>query len=210
MRPTPEDLKDESRFALLEEVAHADLVTAVQAHLRRRSPVRTLYIALNAGLGALVGAGTVLTDEPLRALSGLAIGAFLGFLVLLPVHEAVHALAYRWFGARDTRVIYRWRNLTAYCVADRFVARGGEFAAVCLAPFVAINAVLLAAIAAWDPFQPILWGMLVFHVAACSGDFAFANLTWLHRHDGLLTYDDVPAARTLFYRTCPAVGLSPA
>lgn len=204
MRLTPEDMNDPSRFALIEVITHDQLIPAVQAHLARRGPVRTSYVLINlvvlASIAALwIGTGASLLD----GFPNLCLGMCLGYVLLLPLHEGVHALTYRWLGARGTRVVYRPRNLTAYCVADRFVVTGGEFAWICLTPFLVLNAILLVVIIAAGGFQPILWGMLLLHVGACSGDFAFVNLVWAHRADGLLTFDDVAGRRTFFYAQRP-------
>ncbi|MFO0892764.1 MAG: hypothetical protein U0790_26940 [Isosphaeraceae bacterium] len=118
MRLTPEDLDDMKRFSLVEEVAHEKLVPAVQAYLKRPSPVKAIYVLVNAVAFAVLGFLWVRSGVPfLDAFPNLALGMCLGYLVLLPVHEAVHALTYRWLGARGTRIVYTWRNLTAYCVA---------------------------------------------------------------------------------------------
>jgi hypothetical protein len=206
MRPTPEDLADTSRYVLLDEVAHENLVPAVQAHLKRSSPIKAAYILMNVVVLGAIAFLWVKTGTPFfTELPTLCLGMCLGYLLLLPVHEGIHALTYRWLGAKGTRIVYTLRNLTAYCVADRFVVDGREFAWVCLMPFLVLNTILLVVIAAVGGFQPLLWGMLLLHVGACSGDFAFVNLAWAHRNDGLLTYDDVSGKRTLFYTSRPPV-----
>ncbi len=206
MRPTPEDLDDTGRFTLVEEIRHENLVPAVQAHLKRPSPVRVAYLLVNAAAFAVLAFVWVRSGVPfLAGLPNLALGMCLGYLVLLPVHEAVHALTYRGLGARRTRIVYTLRNLTAYCVADRFVVTGREFVWVCLMPFLVLSTILVGSLLILGGFRPLLWGMLFLHIGACSGDFAFVNLAWSHRKDGLLTYDDVAGKRTMFYTTRPQV-----
>jgi hypothetical protein len=200
MRPTPADLSDSTRYDLLDEIAHENLVPKVQAYLKRPGPVKLAYIAANLVIVAIIGFLSASTNTPLvSALDRLCLGMFLGYVLLLPVHEWVHALAYRRFGAEKTRVVYTWRTLSAYCVADHFVATAREFALVCLMPFLVLNTILIATIAIVGGFSPILWGMLLLHVGACSGDFAFVNYLWHHRGRGLLTYDDTSQGRSYFY-----------
>ena len=188
MRPTPEDLDDTGRFYLVEEVVHENLVPAVQAYLKRPSPVKAIYVLVNAVAFAVLAFLWVRSGVPfLDAFPNLAMGMCIGYLLLLPVHEAVHALSYRWLGAKGTRIVYTLRNLTAYCVADRFVVNGREFVWVCLMPFLVLNTILVGILVIVGGFQPLLWGMLLLHIGACSGDFAFVNLAWAHRKDGLLT-----------------------
>ncbi|MFO0892761.1 MAG: DUF3267 domain-containing protein [Isosphaeraceae bacterium] len=90
-------------------------------------------------------------------------------------------------------------------MADRFVVTGREFVWVCLMPFLVLDTILVGILVIIGGFQPLLWGMLLLNIGACSGDFAFVNLAWAHRNDGLLTYDDVAGKRTLFYTTRPLV-----
>lgn len=202
MRPTPEELSDAGRYEKLLEFTHDDLVPVVQANLKRPGPVKAVYLVANAAVVAAIAFLWVRSGRPFfDTVPTLCLGMCLGYVLLLPVHEALHALAYRRFGAAGTRVVYTPRNLSAYCVADRFVAGGGEFVWVCLAPFLVLNSALLAMIALAGGFRPLLWGMLLLHVGACSGDFAFVSLAWAHRRDGLWTYDDVAGRRTFFYRT---------
>src|SRR4051794_25343453 len=115
MRLTPEALSDTSRYELLQEIAHEDLVPTVQALLKRPGPVKTAYIAVNSLVLASIGFLWVRTrTPPFPALPDFCLGMCLGYLFLLPVHEGVHALPSRWLGAKGTRVVYTPRNLTAY------------------------------------------------------------------------------------------------
>jgi hypothetical protein len=195
-----EDLSSNDRYALIETVEHAKLVEAVQAHAKRPSSVKTMYMCINGiVIAALAGTWLASGISFLEGFPNLCLGMGLGYLVLMPIHELIHAWTYRRFGARETRVVYNWRNLTAYCTADRFVVNGREFVWICLMPFVVLNSLILAVIFAVGGFVPLLWGMLLLHVSACSGDAAFVNLAWAHRETGLWTYDDSASASTYFY-----------
>ena len=204
MRPTPENLADSSQFVLIGEIAHEDIIPSIQAYLRLPSPVRTAYWLVNALILGSICTLWYATKTPLiQSLPNLCSGMALGYILILPVHEWVHALTYRWLGAGEVKVVYRWRNMTAYCVADRFVVSMREFVGICLAPFVLVNAALVVAIAVVGGFWPVLWGMLLLHVGACSGDIAFVNLAWIHRGEQVSTYDDVAKARSFFFARRP-------
>ncbi|MFM6127277.1 MAG: DUF3267 domain-containing protein [Sphaerospermopsis kisseleviana] len=123
----------------------------------------------------------------------------LGYALLLPLHEWLHALAYRLLGFSRVSVVYRWRTLTAFCVADKAVLASKQFWFVCLAPSIPINAILVLAIGftAGVP-RLLLSGALLLHLAAASGDVALLNVLWLHRRTPLFTYDDVEAKTSRF------------
>lgn len=99
------------------------------------------------------------------------------------------------------RVVIRWRSLTAYCVADRFVVVGrGGLAWVAAAPFAALNPPLAAAaLLAPGAWAVVLAGALLLHVGACSGDLALLNWLWLRGRPGTLGYDDVAGGRSHFF-----------
>ena len=199
---TPADLRDRVRFEPTDALDHADLVPAINRWLRRPSVVLALYVAANAAAVAVTAWSVVRSEAPLpEALSRVCVGMAAGYVVLVPVHEAVHAFAYRSVGARDVAVTYRWRTLTAFCAADRFVTGGRAFAWVCAAPFVVLNPVLAALAVAVPPaWGPAAAGALLLHVGACSGDFGLLNYLWVRRGDGVVTYDDVGQGRTYFFR----------
>ncbi len=200
MRPIADEMSDPSRFRILDEIDHDNLVPAIQRHFRPTTPVKVAYLLANAAVGAVLVFRWVKAGPSfLEGFPNLCLGMVLGYLILLPIHELVHSLAYRMLGATTTKVVYHWKTLNAYCVADRFVVNGREFLIVCLAPFVVLNAILIAAIGLVGGFPVFLWGMLLLHVGACSGDFALASFAWMHRRDGLQTYDDVTAKRSYFY-----------
>jgi hypothetical protein len=130
----------------------------------------------------------------------VCLGMVAGWLVLVPVHEGAHALAYRSLGADAITLRYQWRRLTAMCAADRVVIDKRGLVLVALAPLVVVTP--LVALFAW--FLPDAWSVLsagatLLHVSACSGDVAMVNWLWLTGRPDVYSYDDVPAGRTHFF-----------
>lgn len=195
-----EDLQDKSRFDLLVELRFADLMSFVSDfYWKRRSRVTYVHYAvtlLTAGLW--LGAGLLSGTPPIDWLvawgSGLAV-----FLLLLPVHEAIHGLVYKYYGARDIRYGILWRQLAAYATAHNFVIDGRRFVWVALMPFLVINALLLFAALALPDLRVLLMATLFWHTSGTSGDFALLNFVWLHRGRNVLTYDDADSKTSYFY-----------
>lgn len=200
-RLLPADLHDPYYYELLDVLDHDDLVPDIARYFWEPSPVRNAYLTANLLVVVLL-IWVVAQAEVgwLAALFQVLVGMFGGYLLLVPVHEGIHALTYRAFGAEDVSVTYRWRTLSAYCIADGFVADSREFTWLALMPFLVINAALLAVILFLPGLRLPLAGALLLHVAACSGDFALLNFLWVHRETGVLTYDDAAARRSYFYR----------
>ncbi len=111
-------------------------------------------------------------------------------IVILPLHEAVHALAYWIAGARRIRWGVMPRLLAAYVVAERFVAGRGVFVFVALAPFFVINAALLAMAVAWPQLAAYFLSVLLWHIAGVSGDWALLNFYWHERRREIYTVDE--------------------
>jgi hypothetical protein len=184
------------------ELEHARLVPFTRENIRPGPPVSTAYWVCNAALAGFIGLQLVRQDDaPLpEVLARLGLGFFVFFVVLLPLHELIHGLAYKLAGAKTVSYHADWRRFTFYAAADRFVASTREFYAVALAPFVILNAGLLLGYALAEP--PVAWvclGALLLHTGGCAGDFALVNFLHRHRRKALVTYDDVGAAKSFFY-----------
>src|SRR5262245_59269351 len=96
--------------------------TSVSSH-----PLRSYWLLNLAALSWLVVSWRRSGAGLLVAFSAMSLGMVLGYLLLVPVHEALHALAYRVVGAHGVRVRYAWRRLTAQCVADHAVVGDAKF-----------------------------------------------------------------------------------
>lgn len=185
---------------ILWKVGHANLAAEMRPLLRPNASLTLFYWLANLALLALIAAAILSArGDRFVAFSTACLGMFAAWLLLVPVHEVIHALAYRLTGARNVKIRYEWRRMTALCVADGEVVGATAFISVCLAPFVVLNATL-AALAAFSSGTPrlMLLGALLLHTGACSGDFALARFTLAHRDRGVVTWDDAAAGVTWF------------
>lgn len=194
--PSIEDLASGDLVLRLD---HHDLARQIRPFLGGRTPVTAGYWLVNVLALALAVKVALGQSEVILGFSQVCLGMVLGYLVLLPLHESAHALAYRALGYRNVSIRYDWRRLTASCIADLQVVDARRFATVCLAPFLLLNPVLLAAAAASaGPVQALCAGALLLHIGACSGDVALLNILWLGRGRPLFTYDDQKLKETRF------------
>lgn len=133
------------------------------------------------------------SEVGVRFEGGEAFGAFVIVIVLtlclLPIHEGIHGLTMRAFGASPSYgagVLYRALPYL-YCTAPGHRFTGGQFAAVSVAP----AAVISLAGAAWVAFLPFGGWMVVplgLHLGGCVGDVWFLALL-LRRSRGELVED---------------------
>jgi hypothetical protein len=201
--PSIDELRSDPRFHCVESIDHEDLASEMRRIFRWKSMFTAVYILLNIIVLALAGWFLASSPAPFDVAFGeIGLGFFVGYVMLMPLHEYVHAAAYRLFGATGVSVHYRLRTLTAYCLADRCVVEGWPFVGVCLAPLIVLN--LLLALLYWEipAVRGGLCGGLILHTAAATGDVALANLVWERRASRMWTYDDSAAKRTYFYVEC--------
>ena len=194
-----EQLKNESRFERLAEVKLTDLIGFIsQYYYKKFSPVVGFHylislLALAAWLW--VGWRKQSFDEFLTSLGW----GVLMFFILLPLHEWLHGIAYRFFGAKDVRYRFVPAKMIAYAVAHNFVADRREFIWVALTPSIVINSLLIGLGFLFPQFQLIVLAALLLHIGGTSGDFALLNYFWVRRAREVFTYDDADLQVSYFY-----------
>ena len=200
MLPSVDDLTP-PRYELLSVLTHAELGEFVLVYFfRRRSWVVWIHHAMSlATFAAIVLIALDQHRSVLRCLGdfGLAIAAL--FVVILPLHELLHAFGYWLVGARDIRWDWSGRLLAVWVIAHRFVVGTRAFLIAALAPFVVLNAALIAAAIAFPRIAVFLLFVLLWHLHGSIGDWALLNFVWLHRARGFWTYDDAAAGKSYFY-----------
>jgi putative zincin peptidase len=188
-------------YTLLGVLTHASLGKFVVEYFLRRTSwlTRAHHLMSLITLVAIVVVALRQERSWLYCLESFGAALVVLFVIVLPLHELVHAIAYRLAGARDVRWDYSARMLAVWVVAHRFVADTRAFAFVALAPFVVINAALIVAAILWPGIAVFLLFVLLWHLHGASGDWALLNFVWLHRARGVWTYDDADAGRSWFY-----------
>lgn len=188
-------------FTLLAEMTHQSLAEFVIEHfLRRTSWLTRLHHLMTAATVAALILTAYVTSRPWKlALLDFALALPALFLIVLPLHELLHATAYRLVGARDIRWDYSLRMAAVWVTAHRFVVTTGPFLVVALAPFVIINAVLIAGAIAFPKYAVFLLSLLLWHLHGSIGDWSLLNFIWLHRKQGFWTYDDADVGKSYFY-----------
>jgi hypothetical protein len=201
---TVAELENSDTFERIDTIDHQAMHAWIRPHLFSFSVVTAAYWLLNcAVLAAIAVSWSAVSKGAFDTFAVLSMGMCGGLLLLLPVHEHLHALAYRITGASKARVIYDLRRLTALCIAPNHVVSGNQLVCVALAPFVVLNTTLAIAafLAPAGALKVFLLGGLLMHVAASAGDIAFVQYVWLHRRVRLYTYDDADTPQSFFYRT---------
>lgn len=204
MKTQPEFLES-SGYTLLDRLDHKELVPFVQQYLFRMSfwPLLYLFFILVSFTSLIVlffHGDFVYPEFSVEDALSKAMLGFASAFLLIPLHEYLHAIAYRICGAREVSFDADLKKLIFMAIAHRFVASAREFRFVAIAPFAFIS---LSAIAAL-PFLPGNYSIaalaLVFtHAAFCGGDFAMLAYLDFHKDKTVVTWDDKVRKETWFY-----------
>lgn len=203
MNITPNELPANG-YELISKLGHKDLAPFLKMYLYKRTTATVVFYAINIIL-LICSVLLFINDTRSAALSAsdwlyhYCLGFSIAFLII-PLHEYIHVLAYRWQGAKKTSYDANIRKFYFMALADGFVANKKEFTIVGLAPFITISSTLLLLL----PFLHHHWvltivGVLFCHTAMCSGDFALLSFFGTHKDKEVVTYDCVDEKMSYFY-----------
>ena len=220
---------EEHGYYLYTRFEFEELVDVISRELRRRTPHMVGYwtllavFAVGAPATSIAVAGGQIWVPFLGALVAIA-----GMIPVIPIHELLHALAFRIRGARRIRFGARFRYLMFYAIARDFVADYREMLFILYLPAAAISVALTvgtlllggglltgssATIVGIETVSgegslvrlivsAFSWLALI-HWSACAGDAALASYMWRHRHLDMVTGDEGERLVTSFYVRTP-------
>ncbi|HMO38651.1 MAG TPA: DUF3267 domain-containing protein [Saprospiraceae bacterium] len=206
-KPTIAELQDEEQYVQIAALLYDEMIPFLQEVFTNRPPIIQHYIRLNELIVALmlglgiwqVWAGHIIWYQVFLY---IFLGAAIALTVLVPVHEAIHGLAYKLLGAPRISFGAELRKFYFYAVADRFVVGPDEFRKLALAPFAVISSVVVIGLILWPvgPVAWVLWGILLMHTGACAGDFGMLAFYQQHPGGTIFTFDDVPGKVAYFFQ----------
>jgi len=204
MKLAPENL-EKIGYLLLDTLEHKELVPFVRKHLYRFRFWPLFYFGFSvfmlAVIGTMFGNGVASSTKFnfSDALGNTALGFALAFL-LIPLHEYLHAIAYRLCGAKEVSYDADLKKMVFMAIAHRFVAGAKEFRFVAIAPFAIISLLGFATIPFLTGYQVyIALGLIFTHAAFCGGDFAMLAYLDFHKDKDVVTWDDKENKVSYFY-----------
>lgn len=145
----------------------------------------------NMNLEAPIGIG----KSFLQFLGGIGLS-----LLLIPIHEALHGLAYKIKGASKVTYGANLSKMMFYAAADKYVVNEEEFKFVALTPFVIITfGLLISFLLLPIKLKMICAGILFFHTQACIGDFGMLSFFSSQKFKEVVTFDDLESNTAYFY-----------
>lgn len=198
------DLQQTTDYRLIKALKHEEIVEFIRAEMQQRTWVARLFIGLNvlllAWVLALFGVTIKVGTLPiLQVIKFFALGIVMASSILIPIHEWIHGLAYKWAGASKIAYGGNWKKFYFYAVAPNFVVNRRKFLVVAIAPFAVITTLTLIGIFLANPlYDWVGWGVLLIHTTACIGDFGLLNFYARHKQE-IYTYDDIEENVSYFY-----------
>lgn len=201
------ELIDNPRYKLLDELSHDEMKSFILAEMVRK-PLYARIISWYQTAGVLTFlAGSFLAFLPVFTkresvyLWWLLAGIVFSFTVLVLLHELIHAVAYRYVGAKNISFGMYLQKFMFYVQADRQVLNYKQFRIVALAPAVVIFVASVIGMAVFS-LQPALYFFIpVFglHSIFCGGDFGLLCYFQNRNDKNILTYDVKSETKTYFY-----------
>lgn len=203
MKIKPDELL-ENNYVLLGKLRHKELVPFIQTYIKKRTKYSVIYYLCNLIVFGLAGyffvKGYSSADyDPGDRFTHFAYGLAIAF-ALLPIHEYIHALAYKSQGATKTSYDANLKKFYFMALADKFVVNKKEFEVVALAPFVVITTVLTILLFIVNSNWTLtITGVLLTHTAMCSGDFGLLSYFEFNKDKNVVTFDDSDNKISYFY-----------
>lgn len=188
----------------LAQYGFRELVIPLREGLQTRNAyVRSFWFFLLLGglaIGVFGGLWLSAGTFSVGALTGWLLLGIPATFLLVPLHEIVHGLMFRRYGARDVRYGVIWRYLMFYAVAHAYIVQYREFRYIAMAPF----AVISTACALVFPFVPPQWqalllGLYGFHTLCCAGDFGLCAYFYKYKARRPVSFDDADNGISYFY-----------
>lgn len=183
-----------------------DIVQFVFRQIRILNPATVIFFV--AALSSFFMMVFTLVSDVIPVKWGWAkimLHCFNGFIlwpvILIPIHELIHALVYKLVGAPEIKFGIKPEKYLFYVTADKYVIGKNRFMMVALTPFVIISAVLI--LFACFTVYPLSWSFIVclfVHTTMCIGDFALTGFFMQYIGQEIYTYDDTENSVTYFYR----------
>jgi len=201
--PDVETLRSDPAYRLVYELGFEDMVPFVLNQIKRKGLFSWLYLAANVTMLSIIVLlliTTLLNHTPgwKSLIIQIALGAFAGSILVIPVHELLHGLAYRILGSKKIIFGADLKQLIFFVTTNRYPVSGREVYLLALSPFVLINFLTTLATITLFPQWALFSGIfLLSHNIMCIGDFAICN--FVSRAKGRIYNFDEPEKKISYF-----------
>jgi hypothetical protein len=200
---SPQELENHG-YRLIGKLEFAELMPFLTPYMKKGNIAMAAFVLSNF----LCVVATVFFFVLHLNTHAVAIGSGVGYYILgwalafglIPLHEYIHALAYKAVGAKNIAYDVDLKKLIFLTIAHKFVAEKREFIFVALAPFAVISALLLLVFTQVPlNWQITMLGMLLMHTTCCIGDFGLVSYFVENKNRRIVTFDKHELKASFFY-----------
>ncbi len=179
--PDVETLRSDPAYQLVNTLGFQDMVPFVITQIKKRGLFSWLYFIVNLVMLALILLSSItgLADQTLtwkKVMVQTISGILAGSLLIIPIHELLHGLAYRILGARKIIFGADLEQMIFFVTANCYPVSGKQVHLLTMTPFIIINLITIAVTVYIFP-GGILFSafFLLSHNIMCIGDFAISG-----------------------------------
>jgi hypothetical protein len=194
MRPTLEQLHDENNYIETESFHIDDMMQFVNRELgfgtsKKESSKFKSSLVLIASMifGGILGFGLIRFGGSTQMLIGFGVL----MLVVLPIHEWIHGLTFKSFGAPDVGYGFSHKAGMIYAYAQNFPITMPELRKVAMMPFVVITPILIILLLLLPSYKAVILTILIIHTLSCMGDYSLIKYANRNMNKEVYTYDDI-------------------
>jgi hypothetical protein len=201
--PSAEKLRSDPGFRQVEVLPFQDMIPFVLTHIREKGLISMIYLMANLLMLGAVLAFILLgiMDHSLtwpRFVWQSMGGILSGSILVIPLHELLHVLAYRILGAKRISFGADFKQFIFFVTADRFTVSGKQIYFLAMIPFAVINIAVVCTTILLSSQGALFAGFLLLsHNIMCIGDFAIAN--YVYRSKGSLYSFDEPENKKSYF-----------
>ncbi|WKV10524.1 DUF3267 domain-containing protein [Marivirga harenae] len=203
---SPELLKNKSQYKnVLSIMDSSEWLLFISTFIRRKNSVTRIYwVYLFVGLLAGVYmslSNNVAEIEHRIWIVGLTGGLLLSLLISPVLHELVHALSFKFFGAKTINFRWNWNLFRFNVQANDFVLSKKSYFLICAFTFFLFSVIpLMAAFYATGVWLFVLLSLSFFHALYALKDLAVCS--YLYKFPNCYIYSS-DEDKTIFYKSLP-------
>lgn len=201
MKPTVEELKNEERYALLLAVPFENLLPFLFDNMGTTTKTMRFFYSFLMMCAVSVIFFLLQTENTFAQIFWYGLIGFLAsFTIMVPIHELLHGIAFKFFGANKLKFGKDIKQMMFYVTVNKFVMNRRQFNVLALIPFITVTFILLAVeLLVLGPLRWFCLSAMFWHATMCIGDFAMLSFFERNNNLELYTFDDVEKKTTYFY-----------
>jgi len=198
MNPSIKQLQDKNTFIETEIIVQNEPMPFFKKYMNKLTSWSICFYLILIIFAGLFGLSFANQDN-----TGIfATAPFFVFLIILPIHEIIHAIVYKLFGAKNVGFKIVWKQFVVYTYANHDVVNSRQMKSIASAPFIVISTIFLLLTFLGEGELRIFASFAgLLHALLCLGDLAILNYLQINKVKKVYTYDDQAKGMSYFFES---------